>query len=210
LCSYTHKHFSARYIQNLHRGQRLCFASVFAKKTPPAHSGNLSDIALKTQPPSAFPPVTASACTQPIMDEKLGKILASPDFDAWRSALWKEISAEAIAHGWVSRSDIIADGTVDPESTRWSGLFLRLVEIRYLFRYPVSRSVHARFLHEVPKTLKRVDVGYLSFHTSPNPTPDDKALFEVRRKELLDWREAGGCPPKTVPKRPPKRNPKAH
>jgi len=70
----------------------------------------------------------------------------------------------------------------------------------------VSRSVHARFLHAVPKTLKRVDVGYLSFHTSPNPSEEDKRLFESRRKELLDWREAGGSPPL---KRPPKRDPKA-
>jgi len=144
------------------------------------------------------------------MDEKLAKILASPDFEAWRSGLWKEISAEAIAHGWVARDDIRGNGSIDPESDRWSQLYSRLVEIRYLFRYPVSRSVHARFLHPVPKTLKRVDVGYLSFHTSPNPTPDDKALFDVRRKELLDWREAGGSPPRSVVKRPPKRSPKAH
>lgn len=100
------------------------------------------------------------------------------------------------------------------------------VEIRYLFRYPVSRSVHARFLHKVPKTLKRVDVGYLSFHTSPNPTVEDKALFETRRstlrerlsqrghankltEELLEWRENGGCPPRSTHYQPPNRPPKA-
>lgn len=70
------------------------------------------------------------------------------------------------------------------------------VEIRYLFRYPVSRSVHARFLHPVPKALKRVDVGYLSFHTSPNPTPTDKALFEVRRSKFYHYTILG------VPKKP--------
>lgn len=66
-------------------------------------------------------------------------------------------------------------------------LIILQVEIRYLFRYPVSRSVHARFLHAVPKSLKRVDVGYLSFHTSPNPTPTDKALFEVRRSRFTQY-----------------------
>ncbi len=63
------------------------------------------------------------------MDEKLGKILASPNFEAWRAALWKEISAEAIAHGWVERRDIREDGSVDPDSTRWGQLFLRLVSL---------------------------------------------------------------------------------
>jgi hypothetical protein len=79
----------------------------------------------------------------------------------------------------------------------------------------------------VPKALKRVDVGYLSFHTSPNPTVEDKALFETRRstyyqllqpvgnvlimdtEELLEWREAGGSPPRSVPHKPPNRSPKA-
>jgi len=41
--------------------------------------------------------------------------------------LWKEISAEAIAHGWVERRDVREDGTVNPESARWGQLFLRLV-----------------------------------------------------------------------------------
>ncbi|KIW06529.1 uncharacterized protein PV09_02961 [Verruconis gallopava] len=144
------------------------------------------------------------------MDVKLAKILCSHDFEAWRAALWKEISTEAIQHGWVAKEDIRReDGVIDPTSERWSQLYARLVEIRYLFRYPVSRSVHARFLHPVPKSLKKVDVGYLSFHTSPNPTVEDKALFEARRKELIEWREAGGSPPRGVLRRPPSRPPKA-
>lgn len=144
------------------------------------------------------------------MDDKLSKILSTTDFETWRANLWKEISVEAIQHGWVSREDIRrSDRLIDPESERWSQLYARLVEIRYLFRYPVSRSVHARFLHPVPKTLKKVDVGYLSFHTSPNPTVDDKALFEARRKELLEWREAGGSPPRSLQRKPQKREPKA-
>jgi hypothetical protein len=61
------------------------------------------------------------------MDEKLSTILATPDFEAWRAGLWKEISAEAIAHGWVERRDVREDGTVSPESARWGQLFLRLV-----------------------------------------------------------------------------------
>ena len=61
------------------------------------------------------------------MDEKLSKILATPDFEVWRAGLWKEISAEAIAHGWVERRDVREDGTVNPESARWGQLFLRLV-----------------------------------------------------------------------------------
>ena len=68
------------------------------------------------------------------------------------------------------------------------------VEIRYLFRFPVSRCVHARFLHN-PKKAKKVDVGYLSFHTSPTPSSKDKLLFEARRSELLEWRAQGGQPP---------------
>lgn len=61
------------------------------------------------------------------MDEKLAKILATSDFEEWRAGLWKEISAEAIAHGWVERRDVREDGTVNPESARWGQLFLRLV-----------------------------------------------------------------------------------
>jgi hypothetical protein len=66
------------------------------------------------------------------MDEKLSKILSTPDFEAWRAGLWKEISAEAIAHGWVERRDMLSDGIVNPESARWGQLFLRLV-CQYLF-----------------------------------------------------------------------------
>lgn len=54
------------------------------------------------------------------------------------------------------------------------------VEIRYLFRPPVSRCVHARFRHS-PKTERQVSVRYLSFHTSPHPSMEDKQLFEKRR-----------------------------
>lgn len=61
------------------------------------------------------------------MDEKLAKILATSDFEEWRAGLWREISAEAIAHGWVERRDVREDGTVNPESARWGQLFLRLV-----------------------------------------------------------------------------------
>lgn len=61
------------------------------------------------------------------MDEKLAKILATTDFEEWRAGLWREISAEAIAHGWVERRDVREDGTVNPESARWGQLFLRLV-----------------------------------------------------------------------------------
>lgn len=67
------------------------------------------------------------------MDEKLAKIFASPDFEEWRNTLWKEISAEAIAHGWVLREDIRADNMIDCRSERWSQLYSRLV------RRPLSR-----------------------------------------------------------------------
>lgn len=60
------------------------------------------------------------------------------------------------------------------------------VEIRYLFRLPVSRCVHARFLHS-PKGAKKVGVGFLSFHTSPHPSVEDKALFEQRRCECIPF-----------------------
>lgn len=65
------------------------------------------------------------------MDEKLSKILATPDFEAWRTGLWKEISTEAIAHGWVERRDVLAEGIVNPDSVRWGQLFLRLVCILF-------------------------------------------------------------------------------
>lgn len=74
------------------------------------------------------------------MDEKLSKILATPDFEDWRAGLWREISAEAIAHGWVERRDVRADGTVDPESARWGQLFLRLVCCNLLSRVVCARS----------------------------------------------------------------------
>jgi hypothetical protein len=61
------------------------------------------------------------------MDDKLAKILATPDFEAWRAGLWKEISAEAIAHGWVDGRDMLDEGIVDPECARWGGLWVRLV-----------------------------------------------------------------------------------
>jgi hypothetical protein len=62
------------------------------------------------------------------MDAKLNKILCSPDFEAWRATLWKEISQQAIQHGWVSREDIRQhDGVINPDSERWSQLYARLV-----------------------------------------------------------------------------------
>jgi hypothetical protein len=62
------------------------------------------------------------------MDEKLAKILRSPDFEAWRASLWKEISTEAIQHGWVAREDIRkSDSVINPDSERWSQLYARLV-----------------------------------------------------------------------------------
>jgi hypothetical protein len=62
------------------------------------------------------------------MDAKLTKILCSPDFEAWRYTLWKEISQEAIQHGWVAREDLRQhDGVINPDSERWSQLYARLV-----------------------------------------------------------------------------------
>ncbi|KAK3063203.1 hypothetical protein LTS18_002258 [Coniosporium uncinatum] len=105
---------------------------------------------------------------------------------------------------------------IDFDSPRWSSLFHRLVEIRYLFRAPVSRCVHARFLHAPPPAtafgavgsgmgagvgmgfgrVERVDVGCLSFHTNPHPSLEEKKLFESRKRELLEWRQGGGVPPR--------------
>lgn len=82
------------------------------------------------------------------------------------------------------------------------------VEIRYLFRLPVSRSVHAKFLHSA-KGQKVVDVGFLSFHTSPHPSEQDKKIFEARRKELLEWRARGGKPPTHLSLRYLEKPPKA-
>lgn len=62
------------------------------------------------------------------MDGKLAKVLISPDFEAWRATLWKEISQEAIQHGWLSRGEIRAhDGVINPDCERWSQLYARLV-----------------------------------------------------------------------------------
>jgi len=109
---------------------------------------------------------------------------------------------------------------IDFDAPRWSSLFHRLVEIRYLFRAPVSRCVHARFLHAPPPAAfgggggggaasgfgvgmgmgyaraERVDVGCLSFHTNPHPSAEEKRLFESRKRELLEWRQGGGVPPR--------------
>jgi hypothetical protein len=115
------------------------------------------------------------------MDSKLAKTLAAPDYDSWRQTLWNEISSQAIGEGWVLASELTADGrSIDHESDKWAPMWAHLVEIRYLFRPPVSRCVHARFLHS-PKDARRVGVGYLSFHTSPYPAAEVKALFERRR-----------------------------
>jgi len=143
------------------------------------------------------------------MDEKLRKTLAAPDFDAWRTTLWKEISQQAIGEGWVPPREITREGVVDHQCERWSTLWATLVEIRYLFRLPVARCVHARFLHS-PKGARKVGVGYLSFHTSPNPSAEDKALFESRRAELLEWRANGGTPPRSCSPRHARRTPKCH
>lgn len=67
--------------------------------------------------------------------------------------------------------------------------------------------MHAKFV--IPaKGHKVVDVGFLSFHTSPPPSEQDKKMFEARRKELLEWRARGGKPPTHLQlkylKRPPK------
>ena len=62
------------------------------------------------------------------MDAKLNKILCSPDFEEWRATLWKEISSEAIQHGWVAKEDIRPhDRVINPDSERWSQLYARLV-----------------------------------------------------------------------------------
>jgi hypothetical protein len=62
------------------------------------------------------------------MDQKLAKTLHSADFEAWRATLWKEISTEAIQHGWVAKEDIRrSDGLINPDSDRWSQLYARLV-----------------------------------------------------------------------------------
>jgi hypothetical protein len=114
------------------------------------------------------------------MDSKLAKTLAAPDYESWRLTLWKEISAQAIGEGWVPASEMGADGRINHESEKWAPMWAHLVEIRYLFRPPVSRCVHARFLHST-KGVRKVGVGFLSFHTSPYPAPEVKALFERRR-----------------------------
>ena len=67
------------------------------------------------------------ACAR-TMDAKLNKILCSPDFEEWRASLWKEISTEAIHHGWVAKEDIRPyDRVINPDSARWSQLYARLV-----------------------------------------------------------------------------------
>jgi len=43
---------------------------------------------------------------------------------------------------------------------------------------------------------ERVDVGCLSFHTNPHPSAEEKRLFESRKRELLEWRQGGGVPPR--------------
>jgi hypothetical protein len=64
------------------------------------------------------------------MDDKLAKILYSSDFEAWRATLWKEISTEAIQHGWVAREDIRrSDRVINPDSERWNQLYARLVRV---------------------------------------------------------------------------------
>ncbi|KAF2667388.1 hypothetical protein BT63DRAFT_291084, partial [Microthyrium microscopicum] len=142
-----------------------------------------------------------------VMDEKLRKTLASSDFEDWRRKLWKEISKEAIGEGWVADTDITNDYVIDHRAHKWIQLWETLVEIRYLFRPPVSRCVHAKF-RSCPKAERQVSVRYLSFHTSPHPSIEDKHLFEKRRAELLEWRKQGGTPPKVAP--PKKKPPKAH
>ena len=150
-----------------------------------------------------------------MMDEKLAKTLAAPDFEAWRKKLWREISTQAIGEGWVPDSELTDDGVINPECDRWSSLWETLVskisegfeswigiqarnlgskliwmlqvEIRYLFRPPVSRCVHARF-RQSAKGERKVGVRFLSFHTSPHPSAEDKALFEQRRGKLHDFR----------------------
>jgi hypothetical protein len=82
------------------------------------------------------------------------------------------------------------------------------VEIRYLFRLPVSRSVHANFMRS-PKGQKIVDVGSLLFHTNPHPSEQEKKMFEGRRKELMEWRARGGKPPVNVRSEYLRRSPKA-
>ncbi|KAF1984809.1 hypothetical protein K402DRAFT_405867 [Aulographum hederae CBS 113979] len=96
---------------------------------------------------------------------------------------------------------------LDWECAKWESLYCRLVEIRYLFRPPVSRCVHARFLHN-PKNHHKIDVGYLSFHTSPHPSVQDKGIFERRKAELLEWRAQGGMPPQGIPGAGRERSPK--
>jgi len=143
------------------------------------------------------------------MDEKLAKTLAAPDFEGWRSTMWKEISTLAIGNGWVPEEEMSPKGVIDHRHERWSSLWDTLVEIRYLFRPPVSRCVHARF-RQSPKGECRVGVKFLSFHTSPLPATDERQLFEKRRAELLEWRASGGTPPTTCPTRLQRRNPKSH
>jgi hypothetical protein len=65
------------------------------------------------------------------MDEKLAKILATPDFENWRNTLWKEISIQAIGEGWVPDSEITDDGVIDKTSERWSGLWDTLVRCHF-------------------------------------------------------------------------------
>jgi len=61
------------------------------------------------------------------MDDKLAKTLASPDFEAWRARIWKEISDEAVGKGWVSEEEQTEDGVVDPCHERWRQLYARMV-----------------------------------------------------------------------------------
>lgn len=119
------------------------------------------------------------------MDEKLLRTLQDPSFIPWRAQIWLSISTQALLEkSWVKPHEIdpLHPHLIDPTSERWKPLWVRLVEIKFLFRPPVARCVHARFLHS-PKGDRKVDVGHLSFHTSPQPGEEEKGIFERRRGE---------------------------
>jgi hypothetical protein len=118
------------------------------------------------------------------MDEKLAKILASADFQPWRATLWKEISAEAIAHGFVGRGDILPDQTINPNSERWCQLYSRLV-------CQVRKGLHDAWWNvSLTNAVSRVTTGRNTLPLSlpsisicPRPllTPDTQCAEASRR-----------------------------
>lgn len=66
-------------------------------------------------------------------------------------------------------------------------------------------TLHQTQLQRIRHCSKCVEVGHPQIFRLELLT--NQVVFT---EELLDWREAGGCPPRYVPRKPPKRSPKAH